>query len=172
MEYQNTPEDDALFEKFDRERAEMLWKYYNLKESDANCPQNSYLLTPKYIHLQSVDFLDKTTIRLNIGYKRKWSGYVNPTVRMNYDQYIQGSIYCKDVSWYKEVKFKTPGTIKFPLFSKSKVVNFPVQNSHNIKIKCKEIYVEHLDIYVRNLDGKFILDKIHLEKLRDFSLKK
>lgn len=36
--------DDRLIERFDKQEAEMLLKFYGLKKTDSNCPRNAYLL--------------------------------------------------------------------------------------------------------------------------------
>ena len=58
--------------------------------------------------------------------------------------------------------------VQIPLrlfFSKSKILNLPIKNTHNVSIKCKSIRVKNIDIYVKNNEGKFILDEIYREKL-------
>jgi len=167
MEYQNTAEDDALIEKIEREEKEMLAKYYDLKKSDPNCPKNPYLLQPERLHLTSYEALPDKRVKLNVGYMRTWSGYVSSTVRMNYNQYIFGTLYCEEVESIKEVDFNKKGKITFPFFSNSKILNLPIQNTHNVFIRCKRIRVKNIDVYVKDNEGKFILDEIHREKLRN-----
>jgi hypothetical protein len=166
MEYQNTAEDNALIEKMEREEKEMLFKYYGLRKSDTNCPKNAYLLKPERLHLISYELLPDKRVKLNIGYMRTWSGYVSSTVRMNYNQYILGTLYCEEVEFIKEVGFNKKGTITFPFFSNSKILNLPIQSTHNVSIRCKSIRVKHIDIYVKDSEGKFILDEIYRENLR------
>ncbi len=166
MEYQNTKADERFLEKMEREEKEMLMKYYDLKKSDANCPKNSYLLEPEKLHLTSYEILPDNSVKLNVGYMRTWSGYVSSTVRMNYNQYIIGTLYCEQVEFVKDDVFNRKSSIKIPFFSKSKILNLPVQNSHNVSIRCKSIRVKDIDIYVKNDEGKFILDEIYREELR------
>jgi hypothetical protein len=85
---------------------------------------------------------------------------------MNYNQYILGSLFCEQVEYVKDVEFNKKGTIKIPLFSKSKILNLPVQNTHNVSIRCKSIRVKDIDIYVKNEEGKFMLDEVYRENLR------
>jgi hypothetical protein len=166
MEYQNTKEDERFLAKMEREEKEMLLKYYNLKKSDANCPKNPYLLQPEKLHLTSYEVLPDNRIKLNVGYMRTWSGYVSSTVRMNYNQYIIGTLYCEQVEFIKDVEYSKKGTITIPFFSKLKILILPVQNTHSVKIKCKNIIVESIDVYAKDSDGKFILDEIYSQNLR------
>lgn len=167
MEYQNTAEDNALIEKIEREEKEMLLKYYDLKKSDLNCPKHPYLLKPEKLHLTSYEVLADNRVKLNVGYMRTWSGYVSSTVRMNYNQYIFGTLYCEEVEFIKEVGFNKKGKITFPFLSNSKILNLPIQNTHNVSIRCKRIRVKDIDIYVKDNEGKFILDEIYKEKLNN-----
>ena len=166
MEYQLTKADERFLEKMDREEIEMLLKYYDLEKSDTNCPQNTYLLKPERLHLSSYEVLSDSSIKLSIGYATTWSGYVSSTVRMNYNQYILGTLFCEQVEFVKEVDFNKKGTITIPFFSNSKILNLPIQNTHNVSIRCKSIRVKDVDIYVKDSEGKFILDKIYRENLR------
>lgn len=166
MEYQLTKADERFLAKMEREEKEMLLKYYDLKKSDANCPKNVYLLQPEKLHLTSYEVLPDNRIKLNVGYSTTWSGYVSSTVRMNYNQYIFGTLYCEQVEFVKDVDFNKKGTITIPFFSKSKILNLPIQNTHNVSIRCKCIGVKDIDIYVKDSEGIFILDEIYREKLR------
>jgi len=166
MEYQNTKEDERFLEKMDRDEKEMLLKYYDLKKSDANCPKSPYLLKPEKLHLTSYQVLPDNKVKLNVGYMRTWSGYVSSAVRMNYNQYIIGTLYCEQVEFVKDVEFNKKGTITIPFFSKSKILSLPIQNTHNVSIRCKSIRVEDIDIYVKNSEGKYILNEIYSENLR------
>ena len=150
----------------DREENEMLLKYYDLKKSYINCPKNPYLLKPENLHLTSYEVLPDNNIKLNIGYSKNWSGFVTSSIRMNYTQYIFGTLYCEQVESFNQVDFNKKGTIKIPFLSKLKILNFPVLNSNNINIRCKKIKVGDIDIYVKNNDGTFILDEIYREELK------
>ncbi len=167
MEYQNTKEDELFLAKMEREEKEMLLKYYDLKKSDTNFPKNPYLLQPERLHLTSYEVLPDNRIKLNIGYSTTWSGYVSSTVRMNYNQYIFGTLYCEQVEYVKQVDFNKKGTISIPFFSNSKILNLPVQNTHNVCIRCKKIRVNGIAIYVKDNEGKFILDEVYREELRN-----
>ena len=166
MEYQNTKADERFLEKMERDEKEMLLKYYDLKKSDTNCPKNPYLLQPEKLHLTSYEVLPDNRIKLNVGYMRTWSGYVSSTVRMNYNQYIIGTLYCEQVEFVKDVEFNKKGTITIPFFSKSKILSLPIQNTHNVSIRCKSIRVKDIDIYVKDSEGKYILNEIYSENLR------
>jgi hypothetical protein len=166
MEYKNTWADNRMIRKMENDERNMLSKFYNLKKSDTNCPKNPYLLQPERLHLTSYEVLPDNRIKLNVGYMRNWSGYVSPTVRMNYNQYILGTLYCEEVEFVKEVDFNKKGTITIPFFSKSKILTLPVQNTHNVSIRCKSIRVKDIDIYVKDSEGKYILDEVYSEKLR------
>jgi hypothetical protein len=166
MEYKNTWADNRMIRKMENDERNMLSKFYNLKKSDTNCPKNPYLLQPERLHLTSYEVLPDNRIKLNVGYMRNWSGYVSSTVRMNYNQYILGTLYCEEVEFVKEVDFNKKGTITIPFFSKSKILTLPVQNTHNVSIRCKSIRVKDIDIYVKDSEGKYILDEVYCEKLR------
>lgn len=157
--------DDRLLEKFEKEESEMLLKFYNLNKTDRNCPYNSYLLNPERLHLSSYEKLPQNVIKLNIGYKTRWNGFVTPTIRMNYDQIVKGTIYCEEVESSIEVSYSKTGSIKIPFLSKTKILNLPIQGSYNIEIKCKRIRVESIDIFVEN-DGKLMKDIDYKEHLR------
>lgn len=167
MEYQNTAEDNALIEKMEREEKEMLSKYYDLKKSDSNCPKNPYLLQPERLHLTSYEVLPDKRVKLNVGYMRTWSGYVSSAVRMNYNQYIFGTLFCEQVEFVKEVNFNKKGSITIPFFSESKILNLPIQNTHNVSIRCKSIKLRDINIYAKDSEGNFILDEVHKEQLRN-----
>ena len=166
MEYQNTKADERFLAKMDREENEMLLKLYDLKKSDINCPKNPYLLQPDRLNLASYEVLPDNIIKLNIGYSRNWSGFVTDTIRMNYTQYIFGTLFCERIESYNQVDFNKNGTIKIPFLSNSKILNLPVLNNYNINIRCKKIRVQDIDIYVKNNDGTFILDEIYREQLK------
>jgi len=167
MEYQNTEADERFLEKMEREEKEMLLKYYNLKKTDTNYPKNPYLLQPERLNLTSYEVLPQNLVKLNVGYRTSWSGYVSSAVRMNYNQNIVGTLYCEQVEFVKEVKFNKKGTITIPFFSKSKILNIPVQNTHNVFIRCKNIWVKGIYIYVKVSEGKFIRDEVYRENLRN-----
>jgi hypothetical protein len=145
----------------------MLWKLYDLKKSSENCPKDAYLLQPEYLHLTSYEVIANNVVKLNVGYTRKWSGSVSSHARMNYNQYIFGALYCEKIDSLKQVKFNKKGSIKISLFSKTKIINLPVENTHNVLIRCQNIIVKDIDIYVKEENGNFILDRIYREKLRD-----
>lgn len=167
MEYQLTKEDERFLAKIEREENEMLMKFYDLKKSDANCPKNPYLLQPEKLQLTSYQVLPDNKVKLNVGYMRTWSGYVSSAVRMNYNQYIIGTLYCEQVEFVKDVEYSKKGIITIPFFSKSKILILPVQNTHSVKIKCKNIIVESIDVYAKDSDGKFILDEIYSQNLKE-----
>lgn len=149
--------DERFIEKIEKEEKQMLKKFYNLELGDANCPSKPYLLNPKRLIATSYEKISFNTIKINIGYKTHWSGYVANTVRMSYDQIIRGAIYCEGVEKIEEIPFNRIGTIEIPFLSTTKSVNIPVQQSFNIAIKCKRIRVESIDIFVEH-EGKLILD--------------
>jgi hypothetical protein len=107
MEYKNTWADNRMIRKMENEELNMLSKFYNLKKSDTNCPKNPYLLQPERLHLTSYEVLPDNRIKLNVGYMRNWNGYVSSTVRMNYNQYILGTLYCEQVEFVKDVEFNS-----------------------------------------------------------------
>ena len=152
--------DDRLIERIEKEQARMLLKIYDLKKSDSNCPKNAYLLRPDSLHLASYDELGNGVLKLKIGYKKTWSGYVTNTVRMNYNQIVLGSILCEGVEELNKVSYNRIGSIKIPFLSKNKIVNLPVNGSFNIAFKCKNLKALDIDIFVE-YDGKLILDSVY-----------
>jgi hypothetical protein len=158
--------DEKLIERFEKEEAEMLLRFYGLKKTDKNCPTNAYLLNPDRLHLSSYEILPQNVIRLNVGYKTNWSGYVTKTIRMNYNQTILGTIYCEEVESSTETIYNRIGTIKIPFLSKTKILNLPIRGTHNVEIKCTKLKVESIDIFVEN-EGKLITDKEYREYLSE-----
>lgn len=157
--------DERLIEKLENEEIKMLKKFYDLNKTDQNCPYNSYLLYPERLHLSSYEKLPQNVIRLNVGYKTRWSGYVTQTIRMNYNQIVKGTIYCEKVESSSETIYNKKGSIKTSFLSTAKTVNLPIQDSHNIEIKCKRIRVESIDLFVED-EGKLIRDNEYREQLR------
>lgn len=165
MEYQNNKENERFLEKMERDKQKMLLKYYDLKTTDANCPKNTYLLRPENLHLSSYEVLPDNRIKLNVGYTTTWNGFVNSDIRKNYNQYIIGTLYCEEVKFVKDLNFNKRAKISIPFFSKSKILNIPVQNTHNVLIRCKSIKVSNIDIYVKDSEDKFVLAEFYKEKL-------
>jgi hypothetical protein len=161
MEYQNTKADERFLEKMERDEKEMLLKYYDLKKSDVNCPKKPYLLKPENLHLTSYEVLPDNRVKLNVGYTTTWYRIVNSTMRMNYNQYIIGTLYCEEVKFVKKLNFNKNGKISIPIFSKSKILNLPIQNTHNVSIRCKSIRVKDIEIYVKDNEGKYILAEVY-----------
>jgi len=156
--------DDKFIEKFENEEKIMLLKFYDLKKTDPNCPTNSYLLNPESLHLSSFEKLSQNILKLNVGYKKSWSGYVTQTIRMNYDQIIKGTIYCEEVESIIETTHNNIGSIKTPFFFTKKILNLPIQGKFNIEIKCNKIRVESIDKFIE-YEGNLIRDKEYREHL-------
>lgn len=156
--------DERLIERFEKQEAEMLLKFYGLKKADSNCPKNAYLLNPERLHLASYEVLPQNVVKLNVGYKTRWSGYVTDTIRINYNQTVLGTIYCEEVESCLETNYNRNGTIKIPFLSKTKILNLPVGSSHNVEIKCNKLKVESINIYAEN-DGKLIPDEEYREQI-------
>ena len=78
-----------------------------------------------------------------------------------------GKIYCDDVQFIKKVKFNPKGTIYRPLFSKSKILNLPLNNSYNLKIKCQNIRADKFNIFTKDSDGSLILDEVFRANLKN-----
>lgn len=158
--------DERLIERFEKEEAEMLLRFYGLKKTDKNCPTNAYLLKPERLHLSSYEILPQNVIKLKVGYKTNWSGYVTKTMRMNYNQTVLGTIYCEEVESSTETGYNRIGTIKIPFLSKTIILNLPIRGTHNVEIKCKRLRVESIDIFVEN-EGKLIRDEEYREQLSE-----
>jgi hypothetical protein len=158
-------DDDKFIEKMEREQREMLYKYYGLRPGDLNWPAKPYLLEPDRLVLSSYERLNDRIIKLNIEYKTRWSGYISDTVRINYDQYIIGTIYCENVDHYREVSYKKKGTIDTTFFSSYKTLNLPIKNTNSLLIKCKKIIVGSINVFAEE-NGKLITEEEYLDKMR------
>lgn len=165
MEYKNTWADNRMIRKMENEERNMLSKFYNLKKTDANCPEKAYLLEPKKLFLTSYEILPNAIVKLNIGYSKNYSGYISERFRMNYRQYIFGTLYCEQVESINEANYNNEGIITKPLFSNIKTLNLPVQEKFNVVIRCKNIVVKDIDIYAKNKDDKFILNDDYLKQV-------
>lgn len=165
MESQNNKENERSLEKMEHNIQKMLLKYYDLKTTDSNCPRNTYLLRPENLLLSSYEVLPDNRVKLNVGYTTTWNGFVNSDIRKNYNQYIIGTLYCEEVKFVKDLNFNKKAKISIPFFSKSKILNLPVQNTHNVLIRCKSIKVSNIDIYVKDSEDKFVLAEVYKEKL-------
>lgn len=157
--------DEELIERFEKEEREMLLKYYNLQKGDKECPSNAYLLSPDRLQLTSYETKPNGVMQLNVGYKTHWSGYVTETLRITYDQVVLGTIFCEGVEKYSESSPRKVGTIKIPFLSKMKIVNLPINNTHNIEIRCRNLKVDSIDIYVEH-DGVMITNEEYITELR------
>lgn len=149
--------DEEQIDKWDKEEKMMLEKNYDIREGENNYPIKSYLLKPENIFATSYEKIKPSLIRINIGYKSNYNGYVTKTIRMNYDRIIKGVLVCEDTKSIQEVPYSEKSSISFPLFSSYKKIVFPVQNLISIEVKCKKIYIEHIDIYAIYND-QLILD--------------
>lgn len=47
------------------------------------------------------------------------------------------------------------------------MINLPVQDTHNVKIRCKRIRVIDIKIYAKDTNGNLILDEVFREKLEN-----
>jgi hypothetical protein len=61
----------------------------------------------------------------------------------------------------KKLNFYKNGKISIPFFLKSKILNLPIQNTHNVSIRCKSIRVKDIEIYVKDNEGKYILAEVY-----------
>jgi hypothetical protein len=165
MEYQNTWADNRMIRKMENEERNMLSKFYNLKKTDTNCPKKAYLLEPKKLFLTSYEILPNNIVKLNVGYSKNYSGYISDRFRMNYRQYIFGTLYCEQVESINEDNYNNEGIITKPLFSNIKTLNLPVQEKFNVVIRCKNIVVKDIDIYAKNKDDKFILNDDYVKQV-------
>lgn len=165
MEYKNTWADNRMIRKMENEERNMLSKFYNLKQTDTNCPEKGYLLEPKKMFLTSYEILPNNIVKLNVGYSKNYSGYISERFRMNYLQYVFGTLYCEQVESLNEAIYNNEGAITKPLFSIIKTINLPVQEKFNVVIRCKNIVVENIDIYAKNKDDKFILNDDYVKQI-------
>ena len=158
--------DERLIERLEKEEAKMLLSFYGLTKTDKNFPTNAYLLNPDRLHLTSYEILPQNVIKLNIGYKTHWSGFVTKTIRMNYNQIVLGTIFCEEVESCKETILNKIGTIKIPFSSKTKILNIPIRGTHNVEINCTKLKVESIDIFVE-VEGKLITNNEYREYLSE-----
>lgn len=149
--------DEEFIAKFEKDQRKLLETNYDIFDGQGDYPEKSYLLNPDSIYSTSYEKLSNDKIRIHIGYKRTWSGYVTDTMRMNYNQIIMGSLLCENVVDIEELAYATKSKIEIPFLSKAKKITFPVQKTKSVSIKCKKIFIEAIDIYVMQ-DNKMILD--------------
>lgn len=158
--------DEEFIEKFQKDERKKLERNYDLLDEQTDYPENAHLVNPDKIFATSYENLGNDKIRIHIGYKRTWRGWVTDTMRMNYNQIIKGSLLCENIIEVEEMPYEEKSKIEIPFLSKTKKITFPVQRTKSISIKCKRIYIEDIDIYVMQ-DDKMILDSDFREKIRE-----
>lgn len=156
--------DEEFIAKFEKDQRKLLETNYDILDGQGDYPEKSYLLNPDSIYARSYEKLGNDKVRIHIGYKRTWSGYVTETMRMNYNQIIMGSLLCENVVDIEELAYAPKSKIEIPFLSKTKKITFPVQKTKSVSIKCKRIFIEAIDIYVMQ-DDKMILDSEFREKI-------
>jgi len=134
--------DEEQIAKWDKEEKLMLKKYYDIREGQNSLPPKAYLLKPEKIFAASYEKINENHIRVNIGYESNYRGYVSPSVRMNYNRIIKGSLLCENIKSIKELAYSKKSSISVPMFSDHKIIVFPVQSSTAVKVKCKKIFIE------------------------------
>jgi hypothetical protein len=149
--------DEEFVEKFQKEQRKNLEKNYDLSDEQTDYPENFHLVDSDNLFATSYEKLGNDRIRIHIGYKRTWSGWVTDTMRMNYNQIIKGSLLCENNIEIQELPYEVKSKIEIPFLSKLKKITFPVQRTKTISIKCKKIFIEAIDIYVMQGD-RMILD--------------
>jgi hypothetical protein len=149
--------DEEFVEKFQKEQRKKLERNYDLLYEQTDYPENFHLVNSDKIFATSYEKLGNDKIRIHIGYKRTWSGWVTDTMRMNYNQIIKGSLLCENIIEVEELPYEAKSKIEIPFLSKLKKITFPVQKTKSVSIKCKKIFIEAIDIYVMQ-DNKMILD--------------
>jgi len=157
--------DEEFIAKFEKEQRKLLETNYDILDGQGNYPEKSYLLKPESIYATSYEKLGNNKIRINVGYKRTWSGYVTETMRMNYNQIIMGSLLCENVMEVEELPYEPKSKIEIPFLSKTKRITFSVQRVKNISIKCKKIFIEEIDVYVEQ-EGRLISDSEFREMIK------
>ena len=157
--------DDEFIAKFEKEQRKLLETNYGILDGQGDYPEKSYLLNPDSIYATSYEKLSNDKVRIHIGYKRIWSGYVTETMRMNYNQIIMGSLLCENVIDIEELAYAPKSRIEIPFLSNTKKITFPVQKTKSVLIKCKKIFIEAIDIYVMQ-DDKMILESEFRENIR------
>jgi hypothetical protein len=150
--------DEEFVEKILQDQRKILERNYDLLEEQTDYPKNANLVNPDKIFATSYENLGNDKIRIHIGYKRTWSGWVTDTMRMNYNQIIKGSLLCENIFEVEEMPYEEKSKIEMSFFSKIKQITFPVQTGKSISIKCKKLFIEDIDIYVKQ-DNKLILDR-------------
>ena len=149
--------DEEFIEKFQKDERKKRERNYDLLEEQTDYPENAHLVNPDKIFATSYDNLGNDKIRIHIGYKRTWSGWVTDTMRMNYNQIIKGSLICENIFEVEEMPYEEKSKIEIPFLSKTKKITFPVHTRKSISIKCKKLFIEAIDIYVKQED-RLILD--------------
>jgi len=149
--------DEEFIAKFEKDQRKLLETNYDILDGQGDYPEKSYMLNPDSIYSTSYEKLSNDKVRIHIGYKRTWSGYVTETMRMNYNQIIMGSLLCENVVDIVELAYAPKSKIEIPFLSKAKKITFPVHKIKSVSIKCKKIFIEAIDIYVMQ-DDKMVLD--------------
>jgi hypothetical protein len=157
--------DEEFHQQIMEETQAMLRKNYDLLSNQTSFPSEASLLSPDKLFATSYVKLDNSTVRINIGYKSNFSGYVTKTVRMNYEIIRKGSVLCKEVSSIQELPFKHGSNIQKPLLSSTKTITFPVQKEKTVEIKCKKIFIEEIGTYVMH-EGQLITHRQFLDKMQ------
>lgn len=162
--------DEEWIAKHEREERKILETNYDLLPGQSNYPQKSYLLKPDSIYATSYDKLGQDKVRIHIGYKKTWSGWVTETMRMNYNQIVLGTLLCENVTSIEQLPYHPKSEIEIPILSKTKKIIFPMQQTDTIAIKCRKIFIEDIDIYVMH-EGGLILDSEFREMIQTGRMK-
>jgi hypothetical protein len=71
---------------------------------------------------------------------------------------------CENIFEVQEMPYEEKSKIEMSFFSKIKQITFPVQTGKSISIKCKKLFIEDIDIYVKQ-ENKLILDSEFRERI-------
>jgi len=126
----------------------LVKKYFSLPKGKRNYPEEAHLLQPRRLKASSMDILENNQARINIWYRENYSGYVNPTMHLNYDIIRKGSVLCEGVKIIERNLPVGPGILNKKYFPYRLIIQFSLKEKENIQITCKKMIIESIGTYV------------------------
>jgi len=123
-------------------------KYFSLPKGILQYPADAHLLLPWRLKASSIDILENNKARINIWYRENFSGYVNPTMHMQYDVIRKGSILCEGVFQIERNLPVAAGKLEKTYFPFKLSIQCPLKEKENLQISCKKMIIESIGTYV------------------------
>ena len=139
-------------------------KIYDLQNNQLEFPEKSYLLNPKRLKISSYEKVNENNYILRINYRQNVVNYISYH-RICYEQITSGILLCEAVSTFREFKKRKKCTIKRCLFSKLKIITFPISDSLSIQIKCKKIFINKIEVFAKE-NYTLLREEDYLQKRR------